>query len=86
MNDPLEHFGEQQVGRPSPASSASYRRADAETVLDWAEEVQYPGTRALPNDVTGNHPGSYWDGKPHIHMTRAGHGGHVPVAPGVRPR
>jgi hypothetical protein len=43
-------------------------------------------TRAKPNDVTGNHPGTQWDGKPHIHIPGAGSGGHVPVEPGVRPR
>jgi len=42
--------------------------------------------RAKPNDVTGNHPGTKWDGKSHIHIPGAGRGGHVPVEPGVRPR
>ncbi len=61
-------------------------RSDAETVLDWAEETKYPGARATPGDVTGNHPGTAWDGTPHIHIPGAGRGGHVPVGPGVGPR
>jgi hypothetical protein len=54
---------------------------DAETVLKWADEINYPGVRASFNDVTGKH----WIG-PHIHIPGAGRGGHVPVKPGVRPR
>jgi hypothetical protein len=60
---------------------------DAETILDWADEVGYPGARAKPGDVARpsnwkNHP----DRPPHIHIPNAGRGGHVPVDPGVRPR
>lgn len=60
-------------------------RADAETVLDWADEVTYPGARATPGDVASP---SNWTANPvpHIHLPGAGRGGHVPVAPGVRPR
>jgi RHS repeat-associated protein len=61
-------------------------KEDAETLLDWAKEFEYPGVRAKPNDVTGNHPGDFWDGKPHIHIPGAGIKGHIPVQPGVRPR
>ena len=54
----------------------------AETVLDWAEEVNYPGWRAGPGDVAGDH----WIG-PHINLPGTGRpGGHVPVDPGVGPR
>jgi RHS repeat-associated protein len=58
----------------------------AETVLDWAAESSYPGARAGPTDVVGDHPGTQWDGKPHIHIPGAGRGGHVLVQPGVQPR
>ena len=58
---------------------------DAETVLYWGKQIKYPGLRASPNDVTGNHPGTQWDGKPHIHLPGTGRGGHVPVDPGVTP-
>ncbi len=60
---------------------------DAETILDWAGEVKYPGARAKPGDVSDP---SNWHGPPdhppHIHIPGAGRGGHVPVQPGVRPR
>ena len=58
----------------------------AETILDWATEVELPGARALLSDVTGNHPGKFMDGKPHIHMPGVGKDGHILVAPGVKPR
>jgi len=60
-------------------------REDAETVLEWAQETNYPGVRAAPGDVADP---SNWKANPvpHIHMSGAGRGGHVPVAPGVRPR
>jgi hypothetical protein len=61
-------------------------RGQAETVLDWAQEYKHPGARATPNDVSGNHPGTQWNGKPHIHLPGAGRGGHVPVEQGVKPR
>jgi len=57
----------------------------AETVLDWATEVKLPGARAVPSDVIGNHPGTKFDGIPHIHIPGVGNG-HIPVAPGVNPR
>ncbi|MBM4001476.1 MAG: RHS repeat-associated core domain-containing protein [Planctomycetes bacterium] len=59
--------------------------SQAETVLDWADEVGYPGVRAKPGDVADP---SNWTGNPvpHIHIPAAGRGGHVPVQPGVRPR
>jgi RHS repeat-associated protein len=53
---------------------------DANTVLDWAQEYNYPGWRAGPGDVGGTSP---WG--PHIHIPGSGYP-HIPVAPGVRPR
>ena len=60
-------------------------RDNAETILDWADEVNYPGVRAKPGDVADP---SNWTANPvpHIHIPGAGRGGHVPVEPGVRPR
>ena len=60
---------------------------DAETVLDWADEYGYPGVRATPGDVADP---SNWYGhpnrSPHIHLPGTVPSGHVPVAPGVKPR
>lgn len=60
---------------------------DAEIVLDWADEMKYPGVRAKPGDVANP---SNWTGHPnrppHIHILGAGRSGHVPVEPGVKPR
>ena len=58
---------------------------DAETILDWADEVKYPGWRAKGNDVANP---SNWTANPvpHIHLPGVGRNGHVPVAPGVKPR
>jgi hypothetical protein len=55
---------------------------NADTVLDWADETDFPGWRAGPNDVGGAHgPG------PHINLPGVGdHGGHIPIEPGVCPR
>ena len=60
-------------------------RDNAETILDWADEVNYPGVRAKPGDVADP---SNWTANPvpHIHIPGAGRSGHVPVEPGVRPR
>ena len=58
--------------------------ANANTVLDWAEELNWPGLRAGPGDV-GNP--SHWGaagGQPHIHLPQVGK--HIPVEPGVAPR
>ena len=57
----------------------------ADTVLDWADEVGYPGIRAKPGDVgsPSNWPGG--GNKPHIHVPGVG-SGHIPVQPGVKPR
>jgi hypothetical protein len=44
---------------------------DAETIMDWAQEYKYPGFRAGPNDVAGNH-GQIG---PHIHIPGAGRHG-----------
>jgi len=58
--------------------------ADAETILDWADEVGYPGVRANPGDVgvPSNWPGG--GGQPHIHFPGVGRSDHIPVQPGVR--
>lgn len=60
---------------------------DAETILDWAAEFDYPGARAGAGDLATP---SNWTANPvpHIHIPGAGRGGsgHVPVAPGVQPR
>jgi RHS repeat-associated protein len=59
---------------------------DANTVLDWAHEIQYPGVRAGARDVSSP---SNWNGGgnvPHIHIPGTVNNGHVPVAPGVAPR
>jgi hypothetical protein len=57
--------------------------ADANMILDWADEVNYPGWRAKAGDVGTP---SNWVGGPHIHIPNAGRGGHVPVLSGVAPR
>jgi len=63
---------------------------DAETILDWAEEINYPGWRASEKDLAQP---SHWRGRPgypnepHIHLPGTGkYGGHIPVEPGVKPR
>jgi hypothetical protein len=72
---------------PKPLS-----RADADTVLDWADEVGYPGARAKAGDVaspsnwTAGSPPNVPPGQPHIHLPGVGRSGHVPVEPGVPPR
>ncbi|NJL26806.1 MAG: hypothetical protein HC897_02465 [Thermoanaerobaculia bacterium] len=60
-------------------------REDAETVLDWAFELNYPGTRAKAGDVSTP---SNWGANPvpHIHLPHAGRKGHIPVEAGVTPR
>ena len=60
-------------------------KEEAETILDWADEVNYPGRRAKPADVASP---SNWHANPvpHIHIPSAGRGGHVPVEGGVQPR
>jgi len=60
-------------------------RADAETILDWADEVGYPGARATSGDLASP---SNWKANPvpHIHLPGAGRRGHIPVETGVRPR
>ena len=60
-------------------------RTEAETVMEWADEVKYPGFRAGPEDLASP---SNWTANPvpHIHLPGAGRGTHVPVAPGVTPR
>jgi RHS repeat-associated protein len=60
-------------------------KQQAETILDWAKETNYPGARATATDLASP---SNWKSNPvpHIHMPGAGRGGHVPVEPGVSPR
>lgn len=59
---------------------------DAESVLDWADEYNYPGWRAKAGDVSSPSNWTGAQGTPHIHLPGAGRGGHVPVQPGVPPR
>jgi hypothetical protein len=54
---------------------------DANTVIQWAQEVKYPGFRASVGDVGSP---SNWVGGSHIHLPGVG-SGHIPVAPGVSP-
>jgi len=56
---------------------------NANTILDWAEQISYPGARANPNCVACP---STWAGGPHFHIPGAGRGGHIPVQPGLMPR
>jgi len=56
---------------------------DAATLLDWADEVSYPGWRAGASDI--NPIDNHWVGGPHIHFPGVGNG-HIPVQPGVIPR
>lgn len=61
---------------------------DTETVLDWGEEINHPGLRAKPGDVSSP---SNWTGpsnsRPsHIHLDGTKSKGHVLVQPGVKPR
>jgi hypothetical protein len=74
------------VDEASHGGRSPLPREQAETVLDWAQEYKHPGARATSNDVTGNHPGTQWNGKPHIHIPGAGRGGHIPVERGVKAR
>jgi hypothetical protein len=60
-------------------------RQDANVVLDWAKEYEYPGVRAGPGDVGYGQP-SHWVGGPHINMPGMPNSGHVPVEPGLLPR
>jgi RHS repeat-associated protein len=75
-----ELVDEVTLGGRKPLSAA-----DAETVLDWADEVRYPGAGATAGDLATP---SNWKANPvpHIHIPGAGRGGHVPVEPGVKPR
>jgi hypothetical protein len=54
--------------------------SDAEIILEWAKQINYPNVRASFNDVTGKHGLGC-----HIHIP--GVGSHsIFVSPGVRPR
>lgn len=59
----------------------------AETILDWADEVDYPkGSRSTLASAADLNPFSnHWTGGPHIHIDGVG-SGHIPVLPGVQPR
>ncbi len=59
--------------------------SDANTILDWAQEYNYPGWRAGPGDVGSPSNWTRGGGVPHIHLPGVG-SGHVPVQPGVTPR
>ncbi|MGH9874446.1 MAG: RHS repeat-associated core domain-containing protein, partial [Pyrinomonadaceae bacterium] len=56
---------------------------DANTILDWAKEINYPGARVNPGCVACP---LTWTGGPHFHIPGAGRGGHIPVQPGLGPR
>jgi hypothetical protein len=68
-----ELVDEATLGGRTPLSAEN-----AQTVMDWAHEVNYPGFRAGPADLATP---SNWDPNPvaHIHLPGAGRGGHVPV-------
>jgi len=53
--------------------------ADTTTVIEWAQEVNYPGFRASPGDLATP---SNWTANPvsHIHLPGVG-SGHIPVTP-----
>lgn len=53
---------------------------DAETIDDWANEVDYPGYRADEADLATDD--NHWVGGPHTHMPGVGDG-HIPVEPGT---
>ncbi len=61
---------------------------DAETIMDWAQEYSYPGFRASPGDLSIDPAINNWAARPipHIHIPGTVNNGHVPVAPGVKPR
>ena len=103
-DDVLSNLGLSDVGRHTADQQAlkeiveeatlggrkSLSVEDAETVLDWAEEINYPGWRAGQNNVSQpshgrGRPG--YSNEPHIHLPGTGkYGGHIPVETGVRPR
>jgi len=59
--------------------------ADAQTIIGWAQETNYPGLRAAPGDLADP---SNWDGgqnQPHIHLPGTVNQGHIPVGSGVTP-
>lgn len=68
------------------ASSGGRKALDAKTantLLDWADEVKYPGWRASADDLATQ--ANHWVGGPHIHIPGTG-AKHLPVLPGVIPR
>jgi hypothetical protein len=58
--------------------------SDAQIVMQWAREINYPGFRAGAADLASP---SNWVANPvpHIHLPGVGRGGHVPVVPGIIP-
>ena len=70
----------------SEASLGGRKALDADTantILDWADKVNYPGWRASANDL--NPVNNHWVNGPHIHIPGTGSHG-IPVLPGVTPR
>ena len=59
---------------------------NAETVLDWAAEVKYPGVRANARDVASPSNWNILGNPPHIHLKGIAKSDHIPVMPGVKPR
>jgi Pretoxin HINT domain len=77
---------QQLINEATNGGRTTLSAQNAETALDWAQELNYPGWRANWGDVT--YP-SNWFGKggiPHIHLPGVGRNGHVPVDIGVIPR
>jgi RHS repeat-associated protein len=86
--DPDQEALKDLVDEATDGGRKPLSKEDAETILDWAQEVKYPGARAKPGDV--GKP-SNWAGRPghpnepHIHIPGV-ISGHIPVEPGVNPR
>jgi RHS repeat-associated protein len=59
---------------------------DANTVLDWALELNIQNVRAGEGDVSVPSNWTACPNQPHIHIPNTGLGGHIPVEPGVTPR
>jgi hypothetical protein len=53
-------------------------RLDADVLLDWGNEVGFPGVRGSADDLATI--SSHWIGGPHIHVPTVG-SGHIPVIP-----
>ena len=78
-----EHFEKFITHEVSSGGRKALDAKTANTLLDWADEVKYPGWRASVNDLAAQ--GNHWIMGPHIHLP--GTGGHgIPVLSGVIPR